>query len=118
MNTRTLTKYSIYAITVLGATLLNGLILEYVKKRLEQQGYLLVLMDMLVVIIVFTPIFGIVGDYMKKFSKAYIKTSKKAANSSRKGLLIGLALAMMLLFALYAYFRHDLDLFQDVQKIL
>ena len=113
MKTSTLTKYASYAIAILTATLLNQFILQYVKKHISQQGYILVLIDMAVVVLVFAPVFGLIVHFSKKFSSAYIKTSKKVGSTSRKGTILGIIVAGIILFACYAYYRHGLNLVQD-----
>ncbi len=114
MKTSTLTKYASYAIAVLTATLLNQLILSYVKNHISQQGYWLVLIDMAVVVLIFAPAFAIVVHFSKKFSNAYLKTSKKVGRSSRKGVLWGILCAGIILFACYAYYRHGLNIVADI----
>ena len=114
MKTSTLTKYASYAIAVLTATLLNQFILNYVKRHISQQGYWLVLIDMAVVVLVFAPAFAMVVHFTKKFSSAYIKTSKKAGSSSRKGVILGIIIGGIVLFSCYAYYRHGLNVLHDV----
>lgn len=117
MNNRQLTKYAIYAVAVLSATLINQFILQYVRKHINVQGYLLVLMDMIIVVLIFAPAFALVSKYTKKLSKAYINTSKKVGSTSKKGTLFGFIVAILLLFILFALTRHQIDVIKDLKKL-
>ena len=117
MNKRQLTKYAIYCIAVLCAALINQYIKNYVEEHINITGYLLVLVDMLIVILVFAPAFALVSKYTKKLSKAYIKTSKKVS-SSKNGNLLGFTVAIIILFILFAYIRHNIDIINDLKLII
>ncbi|WP_108868526.1 hypothetical protein [Aquimarina aquimarini] len=117
MNNRQITKYAIYTVAVLSATLINEFILKYVKKHIDQQGYLLVLIDMLVVILIFAPAFALVSNYTKKLSKAYLKTSKKLS-STNNGTLLGFLVAIIILFILFASLRHNISVVNDLTQII
>ncbi|MFC5044895.1 hypothetical protein ACFSTE_21455 [Aquimarina hainanensis] len=118
MNNRILTKYAIYTVAVLSATLINEYIIKYVKKHIDLQGYLLVLMDMLVVVLIFAPAFALVSEYTKKISKAYIKTSKKVSSNNRSGITLGFLAALIILFILFALLRHNIHVINDLKKII
>ncbi|WP_299607455.1 hypothetical protein [uncultured Aquimarina sp.] len=117
MNNRQLTKFAIYAIAVLCAALINEFVIKLVKKQIHEQGYLLVLIDMLIVVLIFAPAFALVSKYTKKLSKAYLKTSKKVS-SSKNGNLLGFTVAMIILFVLFAYLRHNINVIQDLKTII
>ncbi len=117
MNKRKLTKFAIYIIAVLCAALINQYIISYVKKYVNVEGYLLVLIDMLIVILIFAPAFALVSKYTKKLSSVYLKTSKKVS-SSKNGNLLGFTVAIILLFILYAYIRHNINVIQDLKMMI
>lgn len=117
MNKRKLTKFAIYAIAVLSATLINEFVIKYVKKHIHEQGYLLVLIDMIIVILIFAPAFALVSKYTKKISMAYLKTSKKVS-SSKNGNLLGFAVAIIILFILFAYLRHHINVLSDIKTFV
>ena len=118
MNNRKLTQYAIYAVAVLSAALINEHIIKYVKKHIDQQGYILVLIDMAIVVLIFAPAFALVTKYTKKISKAYLKTSKKFSNSNKRGTLLGFTIAIIILFILYALLRHDIDVIEDLKTLI
>lgn len=117
MNNRKTTKYAIYTVAVLSAALINEFILKYVKKHIDQQGYLLVLIDMLVIILIFAPAFALVTNYAKKISKVYLKTSKKLS-SRNNGILLGFIVAVIILFILYANLRHNINVINDLKVLI
>ncbi|MDY8138044.1 hypothetical protein [Aquimarina sp. 2201CG5-10] len=117
MSNRRTTKYAIYAVAVLCAALINEYIIKYVKKHIDVQGYLLVLVDMLIIVLIFAPAFALVNTYTKKLSKAYIKTSKKFS-SNKNGILIGFTVAIIILFILFAHLRHNLSVIRDLKSLL
>lgn len=117
MSNRQSTKYAIYAVAVLSAALINEYILKYVKKHIDQQGYLLVLIDMLVIVLIFAPAFALVTNYAKKISKAYLKTSKKIS-SKNNGIFLGFIVAILILFILYANLRHNINVINDLKALI
>jgi len=66
MNNKKLTQYAIYAVAVLCAALINEYIIKYVKKHVDQHGYILVLIDMAIVVLIFAPAFALVNKYTFK----------------------------------------------------
>lgn len=116
MNKRQITKYAIYIVAVLSATLINEYFIKYVRKHIDLQGYLLVLIDMLIVILIFAPAFALVSKYTKKLSKVYLKTSKKVS-SSKNGTLLGFTIAFLILFVLFALLRHNINVITDVERV-
>lgn len=117
MNKRLLTKSAIYAIAVLSATLINGFVINYVKKHIHEQGYLLVLIDMAIVILIFAPAFALVSKYTKKISSVYLKTSKKITRT-KNGNLLGFSVAIIILFILFAYLRHHINVITDLKSFV
>ncbi len=118
MNNKKITQYAIYAVAVLCAALINEHIIKYVKKHVDQQGYLLVLIDMAIVVLIFAPAFGLVTKYTKKLSQAYLKTSKKFSASNKNGALLGFTIAIFILFILYASLRHDINVVDDLKALV
>ena len=116
MFTRKLTKYAIYSIAVLTATLINQFIVSYIKQYIHMHGYWLVLVDMIVVVLIFAPAFTLVSKYTKKMSAAYMKTSKKVSNN-KNGTLFGLLIALIILFVLFALMRHGINVIEDLEGI-
>lgn len=115
MNTRTFTKYAAYIVAVLSATLINQYILKFISKYIHVHGYLLVLVDMALIVLIFAPAFAVVSGLTKKASKAYIKTSKKVSSSSRSGVIFGFTVAFIILFILFAMSRHGMDVILDAK---
>ncbi len=118
MNNKKLTQYAIYAVAVLSAALINEHIIKYIKRHIDQNGYVLVLIDMAIVVLIFAPAFALVNKYTKKLSKAYLRTSKKFSPSQKKGTLLGFTIAIFILFVLYASLRHNLHVIEDLKKIV
>ncbi len=118
MNNKKLTQYAIYAVAVLCAALINQYIIKYVKKHVEQDGYLLVIIDMAIVVLIFAPAFALVNKYTKKLSKAYLKTSKKISSTNKNGTLLGFTIAIFILFILYASLRHNINVIDDLKKLV
>ena len=114
MNRRQFNKYATYSIAVLTATLINQLVVEYIKSFIHEKGYLLVLIDMLVIILVFAPIFTLVSKYTKKISAGYVKTSKHLSKKGNNA-LVGFIIAFIILFVLFALKRHHLDVIAELR---
>lgn len=103
------TKYATIIISVLAASLINEYIVKWVNTYYKEPTYTSVLIGMAVTVIVFVPLFGLVGKWINAASKAYLKKSKKVASNSGVGLLFGFLIAFGILFVLFAKIRHGLD---------
>ncbi|RZS92470.1 hypothetical protein [Aquimarina brevivitae] len=117
MNRRQLTKYAIYIVAALSAALINGFVITYVQQHIDENGYMLVLIDMLIVVLIFAPIFALVTKYAKKLSKVYINTSRKVSGN-KKTVLLALLTALVILFILYAKYRHNINVIQDIKNLI
>jgi len=117
MNKRVFIKFSIYAIAILSATLINQYIIDYIKQFINVQGYLFVAIDMFIVVTIFAPAFYLVSKYTKKVSVAYFRTTRKIT-SDFSGVIIGVASALILLFILFSIRRHQLNIIKDIGHLL
>jgi uncharacterized protein YacL len=114
---RNLTKYSVLAISVLAASLLNEFVIGQITSLYKERSYLSVLIGMIATVFVFVPIIGLLGKYIKKFSNEYIRRSKNLGKSRMTGLLIGMGIAFILLFILFANVRHNFDVISDIKSL-
>ena len=118
MNSRKITKYAALIISILSASLINEYIVKLIKGYYQESSYKSVAIGMLVTIIVFVPLFKILGKWINTVSKKYIKTGKKVASNSTTGLWISFLIAMLVLFVLFAQIRHGLDVISDIKSII
>lgn len=113
MKTRTVNKYAVFIITILLATLVEDLIIDFIGHYYKEKTIKAVLIDMLVVVLVYIPVLGLLSSYIERLSKGYLKTTKKVGTGNR-GLYFGILAALVVLFFLYARYRHEIllhDLF-------
>jgi len=73
---------------------------------------------MAVTILVFVPMFGLVGKWIGKVSKSYLKVSKKVTKKSSNGLVFGFLIAFIILFVLFAKIRHNIDVIANLISFL
>lgn len=115
MTTR-LTKFAILSLSILSASLISDYAVSYFSSW-SGKNYKGVAMGMFVTVIVFYPLFSLLERYIKKASSSYIKSSKKMAGSSFFGLIIGYALAILVLFIMFAIVWYDLNPVRDLKSI-
>jgi len=112
------TKYATIVISVLTASLVNEYIVKWVNSYYKEPTYTSVLIGMGVTVLIFVPLFGLVGKWINSASKVYLKKSKKVASNSATGLLIGFLLAFGVLFVLFAKIRHNLDALAYLKSLI
>ena len=112
------TKYAAIIISVLAASLLNEFIVKQVNAYYKEPTYTSVLIGMAITVAIYVPIFGLVGKWMAKASKSYLKASKKVASNSARGLFIGFILAFAVLFVLFAKIRHGVDVMTKLNALI
>jgi len=112
------TKYAAIIISVLAASLINEYVVKLINSYYKEATYTSVLIGMAVTIFVFVPLFGIVGKWIGKASKSYLKASKKVAKKNSNGLLIGFLIAFAILFVLFAEIRHNINIVEKLDALL
>lgn len=112
------TKYAAIIISVLAASLINEYIVKLINSYYKEATYTSVLIGMGVTVLVFVPLFGIVGKWIGKASKSYLKASKKVASKSSNGLFVGFLIAFVILFVLFAEIRHNIDVLGRMSALL
>ena len=115
---RRLSKYAIFAISILIAALISETIETITGSFVDQKTYTAVIIRMLVILAVYVPLFGFLDRYINQASNKYISWSKNQVRNSRLGLLLGFIAALFILFLLFAYLVHQLNFFQDLPSLL
>lgn len=112
------TKYATIIISVLTASLINEYVVKLINSYYKDSTYASVLIGMAVTILIFVPMFGLVGKWISKASKSYLKASKKVAKKSSNGLIFGFLIAFVILFVLFAKIRHNIDVITNLINFL
>ena len=112
------TKYATIKISVLTASLINEYVVKLINSYYKESTYISVLIGMVVTILIFVPMFGLVGKWIGKVSKSYLKVSKKVAKKSSNGLFFGFLIAFAILFVLFAKTRHNIDVIANLISLL
>lgn len=71
---------------------------------------------MVVTVVVFVPMFSVVGKWLTKASKSYVKAGKKVAANSWIGLLVSFIIALIILFVFFAEVRHGLHVVNTLKQ--
>lgn len=117
MHLRTQTKYAVYIITVLGAALLSVYLEKNISPFIPKGSYLTVLLDILLLLLVFIPVMKLVEKFVKKATTGYVDTAKTVSRSSRVGLYLAFAIALIVLFGLFAIVKYDLTPIADLKAL-
>ncbi len=118
MSTQKLTKYAIFALTILIASLLSDYLVQLISDKFVDHSYQGVAIEMCIVVIVYYPAFTLIEKLVLQVSKKYVSSSKKAVKSSNFGLLIGFGVAVLILFYFFAKIKHNMDLIEDFKNML
>src|SRR5690242_222509 len=86
-------KFNTYVIVILSifcANILQELILSWLPD-LKQWGnpYQSTAIRMAIMVVVFTPVFALLDEYVTYAAKTYVRTSKQVVGSSLYGLIVG-----------------------------
>lgn len=112
------TKYATIIISILTASLINEYIVKLVNSYYKEPTYTSVLIGMMVTVLIYVPLFGLIGKWINQASKSYLKASKKVSSSNSRGLLIGFLIAFVILFIFFAKIRHGLDVVTKLSHLL
>lgn len=115
MNTRKITTYAVVVLSILIANLLQAVILSWLPD-LEHWGnpYTSTAIRMGIMVIVFTPVFALLDQYVKNAAKVYVRTSKHIVGSSLYGTLIGIGLAILLIFIAFLLIWYQVNIVKDL----
>ncbi len=109
------TKYSVVVLSILTISLVNELAIKAVNSYYKSATYFSVVIGMVVTVVVFIPLLGFLKKIVQSASNQYIRSAKKVAPSQGFGVLVGVLVGILVLFALYAHFRHGIDIASDFQ---
>lgn len=110
---RKLTKFAVFTMTILFATLVKDYIIKLLNERIDK-GLTAVWIIMAVTIVIYYPLFTIVDKYVKKLAEGYVKGAKNAVKSSLSGVLIALGVAILICFVAGAYIWFDINVFNRI----
>lgn len=110
------TKFVVFTLSILIASLFS----EYLVSLLSEYGkdYKAVAIRMIVTVAIYFPLLTFMEKYIQRASKRYAQASKGVAKSSTLGLTIGFVLALIILFALFAFVLHGKNAFADAMQWL
>ena len=87
-------------------------------KKMHDDRYFAVGIGMLLVILIFYPLYEFLKSTSKKLIDSYLKYSKKTIKSRLFGLVLGFIVALIILFGIYAYLWYGINIIEDIKKAL
>ena len=117
MRIQKASKYAALIISILSASLINEYIVKYINSYYKDHSYKSVLIGMAVTVVVFVPLFSVVGKWLTKASKSYVKAGKKVASNNWIGLFVSFIIALAILFVFFAEIRHGLHVTNALKQL-
>ena len=108
---RYLTRFFVYTITILLATLLSEWLVSLIQ---TEKTYKYVAVRMIVVLFIFVPIVSFLEKYIKAVSNKYVKESKNSFKNRYLGLFIGYFIILMIIFGFFAKIFINRNLLEDL----
>ena len=105
---RKFTKFAVFTITILFATLTKDYIIKLLNEHVEK-NLIAVWIIMGVTIAIYYPLFTMVDKYVRKLAEGYVKGAKKVVKSSMNGLLLAFGIAILTTFCFGAYIWYDIN---------
>ncbi len=115
---RWLVKTSAVVLAILLAELFSAWCLKEFTTRFEHHysPYKATAISMAAAVLFFYPVLEFSQKYIKGISEFYIKGTKKASGGNFMVVLVGIALALFLLFAAFAKLRYNKNVFKDMKN--
>ncbi len=113
-------KHAAFIISVLIAYLIKDLVLYLMGdfKKMHDDRYFAVGIGMLLVIVIFYPLYELLKELSKKIVESFLRRSKRSVNSRFLGLTLGFVLALGILYGVYAYLWYNINIITDIQSAL
>lgn len=111
-------KHMAFILSVLIAYLVKDFALYVMGKDANDlpQTYSATLMTMLLIVVIFYPIYEGLKKASKHFLHGYFEKSEEVTKSKFIGLILGFALMFLILFGVYAKVYHKRNIIIDIQK--
>lgn len=112
--TRKFTQFAVFALAILTAQLLETFVHHYFKGYLKNSSpYEIVVLNMVFTVIIFYPAFHFIEKFVRSASEKYVEKSKGITRNRLVGLMLGFAVALLLLFAGFAQVMYHKNPFID-----
>ncbi len=109
MGSRRLTKIIILVFTILFADVVKELALHFMHiEKNSTSPFRTVAIGMIIILVVFYPIFSIMDVVMEKMVSGYVRGTKKVAGGSLKGLIIAFVIGFAIIYCVYLYAWFDI----------
>lgn len=118
--TAKITKHAIYIVSVLTAYLIKEFVVYILGnfKKVNPNKYVSVLIGMLLVVLIFYPVYELLKTVSKHLVHEYFKKSKEITNSQLGGVAFGFVTLVILLFGVYSYLWQKVNIIRDAQSWL
>ncbi len=116
---RKLTKFFVFTITILIAHLVSDFLVEMVLEHsVSNNVYKETAIRLLITVFIFYPVLMFTEKYMKDAARRYVNSSKKLAKSSIYGMLIGSAVAIIILYGLFLMLWYNTNMVRDFLNLI
>jgi H+/Cl- antiporter ClcA len=117
---RTLTNHAVFILSMLIAYLIKEFVYYLLGnfKRIQNDPYLDVAIGMLIIVIVFYPLYELMKKFGHHLVEAFIQKSQEVTNSSVLGLLLGFIILLFGLYCTYAWIWKKISVIKVIHKLI
>lgn len=110
MFLRKYTRFVVFTVSILIATLISEALIVWLA---SESDYKTIAIRMMVVVLIYVPLMNFLDAYIKKSAQQYANQSKKFGKSRLLGLTIGFIVILLILFCLFALVLADKNAIAD-----
>ncbi len=119
MNARSLTKFFVFVLTIFVAEIVSSTAKNYLNIHTSYRDpYRLTAIQMGIIVVIYYPIFTLLGSVAEAISKHFVKKTKSAILSGIPGLILAFCIGLLICYAVFLKMWHHINLLQVVWRKL
>ena len=117
MNSRNLTKFFVFVLTIFIAEIASMIAKSYLQIQTgHKDPYILTAIQMGIIIAIYYPVFSLINKIAENLSKHFVRKTKQATGSSAVGLVLAFFIGLGIIYITFLKLWYHIALWEVIWK--